>query len=143
MRPFQAALDTPLDSPFSATLSVHGSHFTVCAPSIKFSEKIDRIFFLDLDGPVIRINANRGDSRELIRSEIGDRQPRTTPTKDLLHRVVFLGGWCASCRKLRKRQNTYHPQFCTRDVDCRFCGGGAWISRSDETPIFTVFERFA
>ena len=26
-------LDTPLDSPFSATLSVHGLHFTVCAPS--------------------------------------------------------------------------------------------------------------
>ena len=33
MRLFQAALDTPLDSPFSATLSVHGLHFTVCAPS--------------------------------------------------------------------------------------------------------------
>ena len=27
------SLDTPLDSPFSATLSVHGLHFTVCAPS--------------------------------------------------------------------------------------------------------------
>ena len=34
MRLFQAALDTPLDSPFSATLSVHSLHFTVCAPSI-------------------------------------------------------------------------------------------------------------
>ena len=33
MRLFQAALDTCLDSPFSATLSVHGLHFTVCAPS--------------------------------------------------------------------------------------------------------------
>ena len=33
MRLFQAALDTPLDGPFSATLSVHGLHFTVCAPS--------------------------------------------------------------------------------------------------------------
>ena len=33
MRLLQAALDTPLDSPFSATLSVHGLHFTVCAPS--------------------------------------------------------------------------------------------------------------
>ena len=31
MRLFQAALDTRLDSPFSATLSVHGLHFTVCA----------------------------------------------------------------------------------------------------------------
>ena len=34
MRLFQAALDTPLDSPFFATLSVHGLHFTVCTPSI-------------------------------------------------------------------------------------------------------------
>ena len=33
MRLFQAALDTPLDSPFSATLSVHGLHFTVYALS--------------------------------------------------------------------------------------------------------------
>ena len=35
MRLFEAALDAPLDSPFSATLSVHGLHFTVCAPSKK------------------------------------------------------------------------------------------------------------
>ena len=34
MRLFQGALDTPLDSPFSATLSVHGLHFTVCASLI-------------------------------------------------------------------------------------------------------------
>ena len=34
MRLSQAALDTPLDSPSSATLSVHGLHFTVYAPSI-------------------------------------------------------------------------------------------------------------
>ena len=33
MRLSQAALDTPLDSPFSATLSLHGLHFTVCALS--------------------------------------------------------------------------------------------------------------
>ena len=33
MRLFQAGLDTCLDSPFSATLSVHGLHFTVYAPS--------------------------------------------------------------------------------------------------------------
>ena len=41
------------------------------------------------------------------------------------------GGWCANCRNPRERQNTHHPQFCTRNVDCPFCGGGAWISRSD------------
>ena len=34
MHLFQGALDTPLDSPLSATLSIHGLHFTVCAPSI-------------------------------------------------------------------------------------------------------------
>ena len=43
----------------------------------------------------------------------------------------FGGGWCANCRNLRERQNTHHPQFCTHDVDHRFCGGGEWISRSD------------
>ena len=31
MRLFQAALDTCLDSPFFASLSVHGLHFTVYA----------------------------------------------------------------------------------------------------------------
>ena len=39
MRLFQAALDTTLDCPFSATLSVHGLHFTVCAPSTTFFGK--------------------------------------------------------------------------------------------------------
>ena len=33
MRLFQAALDTCLDNPFFASLSVHGLHFTVYAPS--------------------------------------------------------------------------------------------------------------
>ena len=33
MRLFQAALDTCLDSPFFASLSVHGLHFTVYTPS--------------------------------------------------------------------------------------------------------------
>ena len=37
MRLFQAALDTCLDSPFSASLSVHGLHFTVYTPSSRFS----------------------------------------------------------------------------------------------------------
>ena len=31
----------------------------------------------------------------------------------------------------KKSQKTHYPQFCIRDVDRRFCGGGAWISRSD------------
>ena len=74
-----------------------------------------------------------GLSRPVGSSQIGDRQPRTIPTKDLLHQVVFLGGWCANFRNLRKRQHTHHPQFCTRDVDRKFCGGGAWISGSDRS----------
>ena len=37
MRLFQAALDTCLGSPFFASLSVHGLHFTVYAPSRKGS----------------------------------------------------------------------------------------------------------
>ena len=70
------------------------------------------------------LNLLYGESR-------GAREPRTIPTKDLAHEVVFWGGWCANCRNLRQRQNTHNPKFCTRDVDRQFCGGGAWISRSE------------
>ena len=35
MRLFQAALDTCLGSPFFASLSVHGLHFTVYVPSME------------------------------------------------------------------------------------------------------------
>ena len=42
MHLFQDAPDTPLDSPFFATLSVHGLHFTVCTPSIFFGHVSDR-----------------------------------------------------------------------------------------------------
>ena len=68
--------------------------------------------------------------RKIQSAGIRDRQPRTIATKDLPHQVVFLGGWCANCRNLRERQNTHHPQFCTRDVDRRFCRGGAWNIQS-------------
>ena len=34
MRPFQNPLDTCLCTPFFPSLSVHGLHFTVCAPSM-------------------------------------------------------------------------------------------------------------
>ena len=39
MRLFQAPLDTCLDSPLLASLSVHGWHFTVYAPSRIISER--------------------------------------------------------------------------------------------------------
>ena len=38
MRLFQTALDTPLDSPFSTALPVHGLHFTVYVPLNKLPE---------------------------------------------------------------------------------------------------------
>ena len=44
MRLFQAALDTCHDSPFFASLSVHGLHFTVYARSIFFD-------FFGISGP--------------------------------------------------------------------------------------------
>ena len=61
------------------------------------------------------------------------RGPRTThhPHKRPSSSSGIFRGWCVNCRNLRKRQNMHHPQFCTRDVDRRFCGGGAWMSRSD------------
>ena len=34
---------------------------------------------------------------------------------------------CANCRLRRKGRHTHYPQFCTRDVDRQFGGGGAWI----------------
>ena len=66
-----------------------------------------------------------------ISRQIADRQPRTIPTKDLFGGVV--------CELLEpKRTATYAPPlFRTRDVDRRFCGGGAWTSRSANS-----FPRF-
>ena len=74
MRPFQGPLDTSLDSPFSASLSVHGLHFTVCVPSIcpKFCPilrpesqtsarviKICRRYFALPEGPARHLDASR------------------------------------------------------------------------------------
>ena len=61
------------------------------------------------------------------------RGPPTThhPHKRPSSSGGIFGGWCTNCRNLRRRQNSHHPQFCARDVDRRFCGGDAWISRSD------------
>ena len=45
---FQAALDTPRDSPFTATLSVHGLHFTVYALSRYLNNMFKRIFLMTI-----------------------------------------------------------------------------------------------
>ena len=52
MRLFQAALDTRLDSPFSATLSVHGLHFTFCAPSINLKSRKARTSLFNQVSPL-------------------------------------------------------------------------------------------
>ena len=67
-----------------------------------------------------------------------------SPQKTFLFRWYFWGGWCANCRNLRTRPNTHHPQFCTRDVDRRFRGSGAWISRSEIRggDSWVLFEEF-
>ena len=67
------------------------------------------------------------------------RGPRTMHNshKELPHRVIFFwGGGGGGCGvrivgTLRNKQHPHHPQSCTRDVNRRFCGGGAWISRSE------------
>ena len=63
MRLFQAALDTPLDSPFSATLSVHGLPFTVCAPLSRVFFQQDTKEYLNQRGTKIRVfrESKRGD----------------------------------------------------------------------------------
>ena len=60
---------------------------------------------------------------------VGDRQPRTIPTKDLPHQVAFWQGVARLvCEVLEPKKK---GKVRTRDVDCRFCGGGARIARSD------------
>ena len=51
MRLFQAALDTCLDSPFFASLSVHCLHFTVYVPSRKFKTKFGALSFRNFSDP--------------------------------------------------------------------------------------------
>ena len=51
MRLFQAARDTPLDSPSFASLSVHGLHFTVYTPSKGFATLKSRLSFPATEPP--------------------------------------------------------------------------------------------
>ena len=54
MRLFQPAPNNPLDSPSSATLSVHGLHFTVCALSSTELESENAFgAFLQTPAPVL------------------------------------------------------------------------------------------
>ena len=62
---FQAALDTCLDSPFFASLSVHGLHFTVYAPS-----KIANVAASFADRLPVRREDQRRRSEKKIREGI-------------------------------------------------------------------------
>ena len=44
---------------------------------------------------------------------------------------IFGGVVCELSEAKKKTKYAPPPKFCTRDVDCRFCGGGAWISGSE------------
>ena len=75
MRLFESPLNTCLDSPFSVSLSVHGLHFTVYAPS-KFVEKgslREGVFFtrgISSISKFFRISRERSDS-SLISTDWG------------------------------------------------------------------------
>ena len=81
MRLLQAALDTPLDSPFSATLSVHGLHFTVCALSISSLLSI----FWKVDSQKKRVCSKRESIRREYSRFARDRESirANRPTKML------------------------------------------------------------
>ena len=73
-----------------------------------------------------------------LTSQQGKQGYRGPPTTHHPHKRpsssggIFLGGVvCELSEPETKAKSTHHPQFCTRDVDRRFCGGGAWISRSE------------
>ena len=88
-------------------------------------------FYLQLElfaysGKVCLIRTLRDCKRRSL--TVSKKAPTVSPKAS----PVFWGEWCANCRNLRKRQTTHHPQFCTHDVDRRFCGGGAWISWSEK-----------
>ena len=71
MRTFQAALDTCLDSPFFASLSVHGLHFTVYAPSTT-AWRISVLCFL----------RNVGSHRPKKSQQLSVPNPQTDPQKN-------------------------------------------------------------
>ena len=71
------------------------------------------------------------------------RGPRTTHHRHIRPSSSggIFGGVVCELRNLRKRQTTHHPQFCTRDIDRRFCGGGAWNSRPEFKQELANFSR--
>ena len=77
MRLFQAPLDTPLDSPFSATLSVHGLHFTL------------RNAFCDFRTFTIRSLNLVSFAKRLFRQELRDVPSNSGPLKPF----SGPGGW--------------------------------------------------
>ena len=115
MRLFQAALDTCLGSPFFASLSVHGLHFTVCAPSI---------ITLTTHTPLIK-----GVEPGLLRTpscgspDVGDQAQiilRTVPiSRDYLHALVS-GVAPANQTKERPVHELFARAFRKKSLRCEF-----------------------
>ena len=80
MRLVWAALNACLDSPFFASLSVHGLHFTVCAPSRRGVLHSGRA---EGDGPKVTENAQNADFR---------RKPQIFADSPLLLEIPASGG---------------------------------------------------
>ena len=94
MRLFQAALDTCLGSPSSATLSVHGLHFMVYAPSRNPKWKLSSRPLADHEHLLLIFRGAAGledrDLRELLlytKSQVG----QTSFYKTLLFPAFFCG----------------------------------------------------
>ena len=86
-----------------------------------------------------------GTSLEILRSFDRRAFAKGPPTTHHPHKRPsssggIWGGVVCELSEPKQRQNTHHLQSCTRDVDRRFCVGGAWTSWSDVAPFLeTIF----
>ena len=86
MRLFQGALDTPLDSPFSATLSVHGLHFTVFRNA--FSELSKRSEKECDERSLHRVPGPCSQARSFLLAELTNATPSNLDMKRLTLKTV-------------------------------------------------------
>ena len=111
MRLFQAPLDTCLDSPFFASLSVHGLHFTVYAPSSNFQYAI---FVLEFAGPLV---SKRGFHPQYV--SIFDRCAASTRSLLDMFRFSFDTKFGKDKKPIKIRQNTQRVEISIRNATRR------------------------
>ena len=110
MRLFQAPLDTCLDSPLVASLSVHGLHFTVCAASIRDRQKCGGMqskMFADF-----RPSISRGEGCKKLHKIILDLFLFHSAPNKVLSLLQFkeLGGPRILASHLKKKKNQKNPR---------------------------------